>query len=105
MSVLRLVEPMLGRAPGAFGWTLCALDLWLAPPREIAIIGPVDSPVARAALAPFAPNTVVAVGPAAGVPLLEGKILVGGKPVVYVCERFVCRAPVTEPEDPMLGLS
>ena len=32
-------EPMLGRAPGAFGWALCALDLWLAPPREIAIVG------------------------------------------------------------------
>ncbi len=36
VSVLRLVQPMLGRAPGAFGWALCALDLWLAPPREIA---------------------------------------------------------------------
>ena len=98
-SVLRLVEPMLERAPGAFGWALCALDLWLAPPREIAIAGPVDSPVARAALAPFAPNTVVSVGPAAGVPLLEGKGLVDGKPAVYVCERFACQAPVTEPAD------
>ena len=56
VSVLRLVAPMLDRAPGAFGWALCALDLWLAPPREIAIVGPVDSPVARAALAPFAPT-------------------------------------------------
>jgi uncharacterized protein len=99
VAVLRLVEPMLGRAPGAFGWTLCALDLWLAPPREIAIIGPVDSLVARAALAPFAPNTVVAVGPAAGVPLLEGKDFVAGKPAVYVCERFACRAPVTDAAD------
>jgi len=96
VSVLRLAEPMLGRAPGAFGWMLCALDLWLAPPREIAIVGPVDSPVARAALAPFAPSAVVAVGPADGVPLLEGKDLVDGKPAVYVCERFACRAPVTD---------
>jgi uncharacterized protein YyaL (SSP411 family) len=95
VSVLRLVEPMLGRAPGAFGWALCALDLWLSPPREIAIVGPVESPVARAALAPFAPETVVAVGPAEGVPLLDGKALVDGKPAVYVCERFACRAPVT----------
>jgi len=100
VSVLRLVEPMLGRAPGAFGWALCALDLWLAPPREIAIAGPVDSPVARAALASFAPNTVVAVGPADGVPLLEGKQLVDGKPAVYVCERFACRAPLTDPVGP-----
>ncbi len=100
VSVLRLAEPMLGRAPGAFGWMLCALDLWLAPPREIAVVGPVDSPVARAALAPFAPNTVVAVGPADGVPLLAGKGLVDGKSAVYVCERFACQAPVTEVTPP-----
>jgi uncharacterized protein YyaL (SSP411 family) len=97
VSVLRLVAPLLHRAPGAFGWALCALDLWLSPPRELAIAGPPDSPVARAALAPFAPGTVVAVGPAEGVPLLEGKGLVDGKPAVYLCERFACRAPVTEP--------
>ncbi len=97
VGVFRLVEPALARAPGAFGWALCALDLWLAPPREIAIAGPVDSGVARAALAPFEPRTVVAVGPAGGVPLLEGKGLVDGRPAVYVCERFVCKAPVTDP--------
>ena len=99
VSVLRLVAPMLGRASGAFGWALCALDLYLAPPREIAIVGSVDSEVARAALAPFAPTTVVAVGPADSVPLLAGKALVEGKPAVYVCERFACQAPVTDPDE------
>jgi hypothetical protein len=103
-GVFRLVEPALARAPAAFGWALCALDLWLAPPLEIAIAGPVDSPVARAALAPFRPNAAVAVGPGEGVPLLEGKSLVGGRPAVYVCERFACRAPVIDPGDvPLSG--
>jgi uncharacterized protein len=97
VSVFRLVEPALRRAPGAFAWALCGLDLWLSAPREIAVAGPVDSPVARAALAPFQPNAVVAVGASEEVPLLAGKGLVGGKSAVYVCERFVCQAPVTEP--------
>ncbi|HEX7145744.1 MAG TPA: hypothetical protein VF225_10600, partial [Gaiellaceae bacterium] len=97
LGVLRLVRSALERAPSAFGWSLCALDLWLSPPRELAIVGPIDSPVARAALAPWQPNAVVAVGPAAGVPLLEGKSLVDGKAAVYVCERFACQAPVTDP--------
>src|SRR5204862_3791044 len=48
------------------------------------------------ALEPFDPNTVVAFGPAEGVPLLEGKDYVDGKPAVYVCERCACRQPVTE---------
>jgi uncharacterized protein len=99
VSVFRLAEPALRRAPGFFGWMLCGIDLWLSPPRELAIVGEVGSPVARAALAPFQPQTVVAVGPSEGVPLLAGKRLVDGKTAVYVCERFACQAPVTEPEE------
>jgi uncharacterized protein YyaL (SSP411 family) len=97
VSVFRLVEPSVRRVPAAFGWALCALDLWLAPPQEIAVVGGVDSPVARAALTPFRPRAVAAVGPADDVPLLAGKGLVDGKPAVYVCERFACQAPVTDP--------
>jgi len=99
VAVLRLVEPAVARQPGFFGWALCALDLWLSPPREIAIAGSVESPVARAALTPFRPDTVVAVGPAEEVPLLAGKALVDGKSAVYLCERFACQAPVTEPDE------
>ena len=99
VSVFRLVEPHVRRAPGAFAWALCGLEFWFSTPHEIAIVGPVSSPVARAALAPFQPNTVVAVGQTDEVPLLEGKGLVDGMPAVYVCERFVCKRPATEPEE------
>jgi uncharacterized protein YyaL (SSP411 family) len=99
VGVLRLVREALPRVPQAFGWALCALDLHLATPREIAIVGTPDAPVARAALAGFEPNTVVAFGPTEEVPLLAGKGPVDGQPAVYVCERFACRAPVTDPAE------
>jgi uncharacterized protein YyaL (SSP411 family) len=98
-SVLRLIAGPMTRAPSAFGWGLVALDLHLSPRREIAIVGPADSPVARAALARWEPHSVVAFGPDDDVPLLAGKDFVHGRPAVYLCERFACRAPVTEPAD------
>jgi uncharacterized protein YyaL (SSP411 family) len=96
VGALRLVRDLLPRAPSAFGWALCALDLHLSPSRELAIVGGPDSEVARAALRGFDPNAVVAFGPAEDIPLLEGRTLVGGQPAVYACERFACRAPVTD---------
>ena len=99
VGVLRLLGASLGRGPTEFAHALNALDLYLATPKEIAVVGPPESEVARAALEPFEPNAVVAFGPAEAVPLLEGKTLVDGKPAVYVCERFACQAPVTEAAD------
>jgi uncharacterized protein YyaL (SSP411 family) len=99
VSVFRLVRSALERAPSAFGHALCGLDFHFSPPREIAVLGPPHADIARAALAPYDPNAVVAFGPADGIPLLEGKDLVKGKPAVYVCERFACLAPVTEPSE------
>jgi uncharacterized protein len=97
VSVLRLLRPALSRSPSFFAWALCALDLHFSPPREIAVVGRPGDDVARAALSAFEPNTVVAFGPSEDVPLLEGKTQIDGKPTVYVCERFACQAPVTDP--------
>jgi uncharacterized protein len=96
VGVLRLLGESMARGPSEFAWSLNALDLYLATPREIAVIGPPESEVARAALEPFDPNAVVAFGPAQNVPLLEGKDYVDGKPAVYLCERFACQRPVTD---------
>jgi uncharacterized protein len=95
-GVLRLVRDVIPRAPSAFGWALCALDLYLAPPRELAIIGSPEDAVAQRALAQYDPNAVVAFGPDDEIPLLAGKTRVDGKPALYVCERFACQAPVTD---------
>src|SRR5581483_378950 len=97
VSVFRLLRAALPRSPSFFAWALCALDLHFAAPREIAIVGAPGDEVARAALAGYDPNAVVAFGPAEDVPLLEGKTKIDGKPAVYVCERFACQVPVTDP--------
>ncbi len=95
-SVFRLLVPLLARAPSAFGWTLAALDLYLAPPRELALLAGPEDAVAERALSRWDPNAVVAFGPADDIPLLAGKARVDGKPTLYECERFACRAPVTD---------
>ena len=95
-DTLRLVRDSMTRVPTAFGWMLVALDQYLAPHRELAIVGGRDTDVARAALATAAPTDAIAFGPADDIPLLAGRHLVEGRPAVYVCERFACRAPVTD---------
>ena len=99
VEVLRLVRDALTRVPTAFGWALVALDQHLAPHREVAIAGPPGAPVARAAVERAAPTDVIAFGPADDVPLLAGRGLVDGQAAVYLCERFACRLPVTDPHE------
>jgi uncharacterized protein YyaL (SSP411 family) len=99
VGVFRFVARLLPQAPSAFGHALNALDLYFSRPRELAVIGGPDTEVARAALASFDPNAVVAFGPSEDVPLLQGKDFVDGRAAVYVCENFACQAPVTEPAD------
>ena len=39
MSSLRLIRDAMAGAPTGFGQALCALDLYLGPSNEVAIIG------------------------------------------------------------------
>ncbi len=93
LGVLRLVYPMAGRYPGAFGHLLRALDFYLAPVREVAIVGPDAGELLRVVRGEFRPHLVLAAGE--GVPLLEGRVPIDGRAAAYVCEHFVCQAPVT----------
>jgi uncharacterized protein YyaL (SSP411 family) len=103
VGAMRLALDTARRAPHAFGQMLSALDLHLSPPREVAVVGAGDDPATRAlhdaVRRGFHPTVVYAFGDGtrATVPLLEGKGLVDGRPAVYVCERFACRAPLTDP--------
>ena len=103
---LRSMAPLLGEHPTAFAYLLGALDRWLAPPREVAIVGDPDAAATQAlrreVVTRFLPNTVVLCAPdghgADASPLLADRPLVDGGPAAYVCERYACQRPVTTPE-------
>ena len=67
--------------------------------REVALVGDGIEPLERVVRSAFRPHLVLAGGPEDGVPLLAGREPVGGRAAAYVCERFACRAPVTEPAE------
>jgi uncharacterized protein len=100
-GVIALLHPIAARHPAAFGHLLQAIDFQLADVREVAIVGPDAAPLVQVVRSAFRPHVVLA-GGAGGrddvvVPLLAGRGAVDGRAAAYVCERFACRAPVTEP--------
>jgi uncharacterized protein YyaL (SSP411 family) len=97
LGVLHLLYPIALRHPHAFGHLLHATDFYLAPVREVAIVGPAAEELVRVVRDGYRPHLVLAGGPADGVPLLEGRGPVDGRAAAYVCEHFVCQAPVTDP--------
>ena len=101
---LALLHEVGVRHPGAFGHLLQALDLYLAPRREVALAGDPAGVAALAAVVREArrPHLVLAAGPGDGpsaVALMEQRTPVDGRAAAYVCERFACRTPVTEPDE------
>jgi hypothetical protein len=65
----------------------------------VAIVGPDSDPLVRAVRGRFRPYVVLAGGDGAGVPLLDGREPVDGAAAAYVCEHFVCQAPVTTSDE------
>ena len=100
LGVLRLLFGLAARHPHAFGHLLRAADLYLAPAQEVAIVGPEPEAreLVRVVRGAYRPHLVLAAGDADGVPLLQGREPVDGHAAAYVCQHFVCRAPVTSPE-------
>src|SRR5262249_50132699 len=93
-TIFQLMKTTMMRAPGAFGCLLSALDLFLAAPFEIAIIGAPDGEETRAMVSAvfkrYLPNKVVAFAPdvdseaSRTIKLLEGRGRIGGGAAAYV---------------------
>jgi uncharacterized protein YyaL (SSP411 family) len=107
-AALRLIRDAMAGAPSGLGHALCALELYLGPVREVAILGDPAADATRALAAEvlsarFVPNHVLAVAAPEdaaareAVALLLERPQIDGRPTAYVCERFTCKLPVTEP--------
>ncbi len=108
LQALRPMADLIGRHPAGFGRWLAALDFHLGPVVEVALVWPGSADgldgLLREVFGRYLPNRVVvgrqdkdAAAPER-VPLLESRSAVHGKATAYVCRRYVCQAPTTDPE-------
>jgi len=107
-QALRSMRELISHHPLSFCKWLCALDFYLSPPQEVAILGPSSNEDTQALMrvlyGTWLPNKVVVAcdpvdpAPLIGLSILEGKRMIDGRPTIYLCERFTCRTPVTSPE-------
>ena len=105
---LRSARELMTRFPAGAGQWLCALDSYLTPTREVAIIGDPDERATQVLHAEvfrhYIPNRVLLGGalPGSGgleeLPLMQGREMIDGRATAYVCENYVCKLPVTEPQ-------
>jgi uncharacterized protein YyaL (SSP411 family) len=103
-ATLRLYRGLLESHPQAAGQMLMALDFYLGPVQEFAVVGEPGSAevrrVFRAINAEFRPRKVVGLRPVVGsvredwLPLLAGKHTPPGQVSTYLCENFTCQAPL-----------
>jgi hypothetical protein len=109
VTIFRLLRDAVERYPSAFGRLLCALDFYLSTPKEIAVIGSLDSEdtqkLLREVWKRYLPNKAVALSTegdaraAEFVPLLRERTALDGRATAYVCEHYTCQRPVTTPEE------
>jgi uncharacterized protein len=100
---LQLYGGVMAEHPSAVGQMLVALDFYLGPVQEIAVVGKSTDAETNQALRMirhrFAPTQVVAAqfldeNTAANIPLLRDRSAVDDKVTVYVCANFACQAPL-----------
>jgi uncharacterized protein len=90
---LAAAELMKQYASG-FGRMLGAVDFYIGPSREIALIGSPE-PFVSVLRKRYDPRVVVAAGPDDRVALLRDRPKVSDQPTAYICENFSCKQPVT----------
>jgi uncharacterized protein YyaL (SSP411 family) len=97
-GVFRLFTEPASRHPEAFAHLLRAIDFYLAPTKEVALVGDDLTELATTVRTKFRPDLVLAGGPeGSDTPeLLAHRPTINGLPTAYVCEGFACKQPVTD---------
>jgi len=106
-QTLRLFRNQMDQNAYGSAAMLCALDFYLAKPKEIVLVGRKTDPgmqdLLRQIQGRYVPNkTLMIVDGTEGVGLQKvpvvarGKTALDGKPTAYVCHNFACSQPVTE---------
>ena len=93
--------------PTAFGRWLSAADFASGNGKQVAVVGDAKEAafgtLIQVIRSEYRPGVVVAASPyppeKAAPALLRDRPLVSNQPTAYVCEGFVCRQPVTSPDD------
>ena len=115
-AIFRAFRATLEESPLEHTQMLCAVEFYLSSPAQV-VIASRDREEAKDFAAesssPFRPHKVVAFSQP-GVtetelpeltPLIKDKVAIQGKPTVYICEDYTCKAPITDLEDLKRALS
>jgi uncharacterized protein YyaL (SSP411 family) len=113
LTLQTMARPMTEH-PLGFGRWLSALAGYLGTPREVVIAGERSDPavdrLAQVVYRRYEPDAVLALAdpaePELGdrFPLVANRPVQHGRATAYVCERFACLPPVTEPVDLLIQL-
>ncbi len=100
-AALRAGAQLADQYPSAVGHLLAVAHSWQAPPREVAIVGHNADSLTEAFWSRYRPGAVLAISAGdaeSAIPLLEGRLPHHGDALAYVCQRFACQAPTTDPK-------
>ena len=103
-QTFRLFRTHMGQNPFGTASLLCALDFYLAKPKEIVLAGKPGTAEMKDLLSKiygrYVPNKTLVQVDGAGsgyVPAAaKGKTALDGKPTAYVCHNFACSLPATD---------
>jgi uncharacterized protein YyaL (SSP411 family) len=101
-STLRILQKVAARYPTGFGHSLQALDFYVGPVKEVALVGDDLRALTASVSERYRPRSVLAGAPEGAetsVELLKLRPAIGGVPTAYVCQNFTCERPVTSTEE------